>query len=60
MKITGLKQEYFRWEKSRPIANGKHIDTHCGLAVIKIETDQGITGFGFSGPVLGMNPFMME
>lgn len=59
MKITDLKQEYFRWEKSRPIANGKHTYTHCGLAVIKIETDQGITGFGFSGPVLGMNPFMM-
>lgn len=59
MKITDLKQEYFRWEKSRPIANGKHTYTHCGLAVIKIETDQGITGFGSSGPVLGMNPFMM-
>lgn len=59
MRITDIKQEYFRWEKSRPITNGKHTYTHCGLAVIKVETDQEVTGYGFSGPVLGMNPFMM-
>lgn len=59
MKITDLKLEYFRWEKSHPITNSSHTYTHCGLAVIRLETDQGITGYGYSGPVLGMNPFMM-
>ena len=59
MKITDVRQEYFRWEKSRPITNGMHTYTHCGLAVLTVETDQGITGDGLSGPVLGMNPFMM-
>ena len=59
MKITDVRQEYFRWEKSRPITNGMHTYTHCGLAVITVETDQEITGYGLSGPVLGINPFMM-
>mgnify|MGYP000520807316 CR=1 FL=1 len=40
MKITDVRQEYFRWEKSRPITNGMHTYTHCGLAVITVETDQ--------------------
>ena len=44
MKITDVRQEYFRWEKSRPITNGMHTYTHCGLAVITVETDQEITG----------------
>lgn len=59
MKITDLQHEYFRWEKSRPITNGMHTYTHCGLSVIKVKTDQGIMGYGYSGPVLGMDPFMM-
>ena len=46
MKITDVRQEYFRWEKSRPITNGMHTYTHCGLAVIIVETDQEITGYG--------------
>lgn len=59
MKITNVTQEYFRWKKGRPITNGKHTYTHLGLAVIRIETDEGITGYGLSGPVLGLNPFSM-
>ena len=59
MKITDVRQEYFRWEKSRPITNGMHTYTQCGRAVSTVETDQEMTGYGLSGPVLGINPFMM-
>lgn len=59
MKITNITEEYFCWKKSRPIANGKHTYTHCGLAIIRIDTDEGISGYGFSGPVLGLNPFSL-
>ncbi len=59
MKITGLRHEYFSWKKSRPVRNGSHVYDHCGLSVIRLETDQGIVGYGLSGPVLGMDPFLM-
>lgn len=59
MKITNIKHEYFRWEKSKPLTNGMHTYTHCGLSILTIETDAGITGYGYSGPVLGMDPFML-
>ncbi len=59
MRITDLRHEYFRWKKNKAIANGKHTYAYCGLAVIIIETDEGIRGYGFSGPVLGMNAFFL-
>jgi D-arabinonate dehydratase len=49
MKITGITTEQYRWPLARPIANGKHTSTHAGLALVKIETDEGITGIGLGG-----------
>ena len=59
MKITDVKQEYFRWEKSRPITNGMHTyhplrpgGHHGGDR----PGDYRIRPFR---SVLGINPFMM-
>jgi L-alanine-DL-glutamate epimerase-like enolase superfamily enzyme len=46
MKITGITTEEYRWPRHKPITNGKHTYTHSGLALVKIETDAGITGIG--------------
>lgn len=59
MKITNVRHEFFKWERSNPLTNGQHTYTHCGLSILTIETDEGITGYGFSGPVLGMDPFLL-
>ena len=57
MKITDIKQEYFRWPKSRIITNGTQTYAYCGLGIIVIDTDEGIRGYGMSGPILGRNAF---
>jgi len=48
MKITDITTEEYRWPRARPITNGLHTYTHSGLAIVKIETDEGITGVGLS------------
>lgn len=59
MKITNIRHEAFRWPRSRVLVNGMHTYTHCGLSIVTIETDEGITGYGFSGPLLALDPFLM-
>src|SRR3712207_3943591 len=49
MKILKITPEEFRWPRAKPISNGKHTYTHAGLALVKIETDEGITGIGLGG-----------
>src|ERR687885_1930215 len=49
MKITAITTEEFRWPRHVPIRNGKHTYTHSGLGIVKIETDEGITGIGLGG-----------
>src|SRR5690242_15945437 len=46
MKITNMTTEQYRWPRHKPITNGKHTYTHSGLGLVKIETDEGITGIG--------------
>src|SRR6187431_1659446 len=48
MKITAITTEEYRWPRAKPITNGRHTYTHSGLAVVRIETDDGITGIGLS------------
>jgi len=52
MKVADLKMEIYRWKRPRPIRNGRHIYPNTGLNVIKIETDEGITGIGLCGNAL--------
>src|ERR1700680_3933977 len=49
MKITSITTEEFRWPRHVPIRNGKHTYTHSGLGIVKIETDENITGIGLGG-----------
>ena len=46
MKITNITTENYRWPRHKPITNGKHTYTHAGIGLVKIETDEGITGIG--------------
>jgi L-alanine-DL-glutamate epimerase-like enolase superfamily enzyme len=46
MKITGITFQEYRWPRHKPISNGLHTYTHVDYAVVKIATDQGITGIG--------------
>jgi L-alanine-DL-glutamate epimerase-like enolase superfamily enzyme len=49
MKITAISTEVYRWPRHKPITNGKHTYTHSGVGLVKIETDDGITGIGLGG-----------
>ncbi|HLG51287.1 MAG: mandelate racemase/muconate lactonizing enzyme family protein [Chloroflexi bacterium] len=46
MRIVDIVRESYRWPRRKPISNGKHTYTHAGLGVVKILTDEGITGLG--------------
>jgi L-alanine-DL-glutamate epimerase-like enolase superfamily enzyme len=49
VRITNITTESYRWPRPKPITNGKHTYTHSGLGLVKIETDEGITGIGLGG-----------
>ena len=49
MKIVDIKTESYRWPRLKPISNGMHTYTHSGLGLVKIETDDEITGIGLGG-----------
>jgi L-alanine-DL-glutamate epimerase-like enolase superfamily enzyme len=49
MKITAITTEVYRWPRHKPITNGKHTYTHAGVGLVKIETDEGVTGIGLGG-----------
>ena len=51
MKVTDVRQESYRWPRSKPIRNGRYVYPRAGLDIIKIETDDGVTGVGLSGGV---------
>jgi D-arabinonate dehydratase len=54
MKITRISTETYRWPRAKPITNGKHTYTHVTLGLVKVETDEGVTGVGLgaSGSVV--------
>ena len=45
--------EIFRWPRHTPISNGQYTYPTSGLSIIKLQTDEGITGFGFTGAIQG-------
>jgi L-alanine-DL-glutamate epimerase-like enolase superfamily enzyme len=54
MKITGITTEEYKWPRHKPISNGLHTYTHAGLELVKIQTDEGITGIGLgAGGAIG-------
>ena len=53
MKVTDVRMENYRWNRSKPIRNGRYVYPTAGLNVVKIDTDEGITGLGLCGGVQG-------
>ena len=49
MKVTDVKLETYRWKRPRPIRNGRYVYPTAGLNVVKVETDDGVTGVGLFG-----------
>lgn len=49
MKITDVNLEIYRWPRPRPIRNGRYTYPTVALSVVQIETDEGITGYGYIG-----------
>lgn len=49
MKITDVSVECYRWPRPKPIRNGKYTYTHGGITVVKIQTNEGVTGIGVGG-----------
>ena len=49
VKITKMWTEIYRWKRSKPIRNGMYTYSDAGLNVVKIATDEGITGIGLGG-----------
>ena len=69
MKIVDVTTESYRWPRPKPITNGKHTYTHAGLGLVKIHTDEGITGVGvgttdgvarFAPLLIGEDPIDVE
>lgn len=46
MKITNVSMDCYRWPRPKPIRNGKYTYTDAGISVVRIETDEGVTGLG--------------
>ena len=53
MKVTDVKMETYRWNRAKPIRNGRYVYTTAGISAVKVETDEGVTGLGLSGGVQG-------
>ena len=46
MKVIDVRMETYRWDRAKPIRNGRYVYATAGLNVIKISTDDGVTGIG--------------
>jgi L-alanine-DL-glutamate epimerase-like enolase superfamily enzyme len=53
MKITKITTQEYRWPRPKPITNGLHTYTHVDFALVRVETDVGVTGIGLGhgGPI---------
>ena len=46
MIVTDVDYEVYQWPRTVPIRNGLHTYQTSGLTVVKIRTDEGVTGIG--------------
>lgn len=53
MKIVRSELAYYRWQRPQPISNGLHTYSEVTLGVLEVHADEGITGFGITGPKIG-------
>jgi L-alanine-DL-glutamate epimerase-like enolase superfamily enzyme len=59
VKITAVSTAYYEWKRPVPLSNGMHTYSKVAMAVVKVETDAGITGYGVGGSKAG-EPEMRE
>lgn len=57
MKITRITSEYYAWPRTVPISNAAHTWAEVKRCVVKVETDEGITGIGIGGVSAGEMQF---
>jgi L-alanine-DL-glutamate epimerase-like enolase superfamily enzyme len=57
MKITRITSEYYAWPRTTPISNAVHTWSDVKRCVVKVETDEGITGIGIGGMSAGEMQF---
>ena len=55
MLVTNVSIQAYQWNRKKPIRNGRYTYPTEGLNVIKVETDEGVTGIGLCGGVMGDN-----
>lgn len=74
VKITRITTAYYEWKRPMPLSNGLHTYSGVRHAVVKVETDAGVTGFGvgsgkagerehrehFAQKLIGADPMMTE
>lgn len=53
MKIERITLNHYRWERPRPITNGLHTYSGVRMCGVRIDTDEGITGYGVGGAKAG-------
>jgi L-alanine-DL-glutamate epimerase-like enolase superfamily enzyme len=74
IKITSITSACYSWKREQPISNGLHTYSHVNMAITKVETDIGVTGYGvgrnnpgenalrkqFAEQLVGKDPTMTE
>jgi L-alanine-DL-glutamate epimerase-like enolase superfamily enzyme len=58
MKIIDSEVAYYQWPRQVPITNGLHTYPNVTLGIVKLQTDEGITGIGLSGGRVGEHEFI--
>lgn len=53
MKITDIRMDNYRWNRAKPIRNGRYVYPTANLNVINVQTDEGINGIGLTTGVIG-------
>ncbi len=49
MKITRITLDTYAWKRTTPLTNGLHTYSGVQHGVVRIETDEGLTGYGVGG-----------
>jgi L-alanine-DL-glutamate epimerase-like enolase superfamily enzyme len=55
IKITNATVACYSWPRVQPITNGLHTYVNVNIAITKIETDIGVTGYGIGRDNVGEN-----
>jgi D-arabinonate dehydratase len=50
MKITRILTEDYQWRRPKPLRDGRQTYDWAGVYLVKVETDEGVTGIGLRTP----------